>query len=144
MAPFWPSSPEAGKCASGGAPEFTSSLRNSCPRGRQSPALPGKQSAAHPALSRHGEASGSPRVPTVGRAPRARRLRGSTTSLPLGAEASEEVMSRAATAPQLQAPQPDISAGPRPGFSPALLRVSGARVLLAGRADQAPDPPANP
>lgn len=27
-------------------------------------------------------------------------------------------MIRAATAPQLQAPQPDISAGPRPGFSP--------------------------
>lgn len=29
-------------------------------------------------------------------------------------------MSRAATAPQLQAPQPDISAGPRPGLRPLL------------------------
>lgn len=69
-------------------------------------------------LRQRGRPRTPPRVPRrPARTLRAPRLGPSTASVPLGAEASEEVMSRAATAPQLQAPQPDISAGPRPGFS---------------------------
>lgn len=48
-----------------------------------------------------------------------------TTSLPLCAEVSELVRSRAAAAPQVQAPQLDISAGPRPGLR--ALRIEGAQ-----------------
>lgn len=41
-------------------------------------------------------------------------------------------MSRAATAPQLQAPQPDISAGPRPGFSRLSSESLGSDSYLQG------------
>lgn len=52
-------------------------------------------------------------------------LQRGTISLPLCAEVSEVVSSRAAAAPQVQAPQLDISAGPRPGLR--TLRISGAQ-----------------
>lgn len=80
-----------------------------------------RRSAAHPLHTRGGVglwlSPGSPPPAATLLAPWLRR---GTTSLPLCAEASEEVMSRAATTPQLQAPQPDISAGPRSGLLPLL------------------------
>ena len=50
-------------------------------------------------------------------------------------------MSRAAVAPQVQAPQPDISAGPRLGLRPCRPPGLSGRLLLAGFAGLAPDSP---
>lgn len=128
--------PESGRV---GEPEgFTSNVRTSCSRGWQRPmprrkgGLPGEapSTSSHPrgggGLSPSPGSPPPPARPLLGQ-----ELRCGTTSLPLGAEANEELMSRAAVAPQVQAPQPDISAGPRLGLRP--LPPSGSQQPTATR-----------
>lgn len=137
VATFLPQSQETWRRAGGGAPGFISNLRNSCSRGWQRPILrgkwgePGKVSRVIP--SWWGRPPALPEVPTTGTL-LAQWLKWGTTSLPLCAEASEEVMNRAVTAPQLQAPQPDISAGPSPELRPPCCPPGVSSPTLTRRA----------